>query len=96
VLAALQPLTFNYFFIQPYFTLMVHQTQDFLGLVVLGVAVVLSQLLGRTRRSLSEATAREQEAIRLYERARYYPASTTRKRSPNPGGANHRAFLPAR
>ena len=61
-------LAFNYFFIPPYFTLLVHQTQDLLGLVVfLGVAVVLSQLLGRTRRSLAEATAREREAIRLYE-----------------------------
>jgi two-component system sensor histidine kinase KdpD len=61
-------LAFNYFFIPPYFTLLVHQTQDFLGLVVfLGVAVVINQLLGRTRHSLAEATAREREATRLYE-----------------------------
>jgi two-component system sensor histidine kinase KdpD len=43
-------LLFNYFFIQPYFSLVVHQTQDLVGLVVfLSVAVVISQLLGRAR-----------------------------------------------
>ncbi len=61
-------LAFNYFFIRPYYTLMVHQTQDFMVLLVfLVVAVVISQLVGRTRRSLAQATARERDAIRLYE-----------------------------
>lgn len=61
-------LAFNYFFIQPYYTLMVHHTQDLLALVVfLIVAVVISQLVGRTRRSLAQAIAREGEAICLYD-----------------------------
>ena len=61
-------LAFNYFFIFPYYTFFVHQTQDLLALLVfLVVAVVISQLVGRTRRSLEVATAREHEAIRLYE-----------------------------
>jgi two-component system sensor histidine kinase KdpD len=69
ILAALAAfLAFNYFFIEPYYTLIVHQTQDILALIVfLGVAVLINQLLGRTRRSLEQATSREQEAIRLYE-----------------------------
>src|SRR3989304_4343601 len=36
-------------------------------LLFLVVAVVISQLVGRTRHSLEVATAREHEAIRLYE-----------------------------
>jgi two-component system sensor histidine kinase KdpD len=61
-------LTFNYFFTQPYFTLMVHQTQDFLALIVfLIISVVISQLLGQDQESLAAATAREREATRLYE-----------------------------
>jgi two-component system, OmpR family, sensor histidine kinase KdpD len=59
---------FNYFFIKPYYTLHVHQTQDLLVLLVfLVIAVVFSQLVGRTRQSLAQATAREREAIQLYE-----------------------------
>jgi two-component system sensor histidine kinase KdpD len=61
-------LSFNYFFIQPYYTLRVHQTQDLLALLVfLAVAVGISQMVGQTRKSLAEAKAREREAIRLYE-----------------------------
>lgn len=61
-------LAFNYFFIQPYYTLMVHHTQDLLALLVfLIVAVVISQLVGRTRQSLAKALAREGDAICLYD-----------------------------
>ena len=61
-------LTFNFFFIEPYFTLTVHQTQDLLALIVFSiVAVVVSQLLGRSKASLAEAVARERETTRLYE-----------------------------
>ncbi len=61
-------LAFNYFFIPPYYTFFVHQTQDLLVLFVfLVVAVVISQLVGRIRQNLAEVTAREIEAIRLYE-----------------------------
>jgi two-component system sensor histidine kinase KdpD len=59
---------FNYFFIEPRFTLLVEQTQDLLVLVMfLATAVLLSQLLGRTRAALNAAQQREHEALRLYE-----------------------------
>jgi two-component system sensor histidine kinase KdpD len=59
---------FNYFFIEPRFTLLVARPQDLLVLAVfLATAVVLSQLLGRTRTALSAAQQREHEALRLYE-----------------------------
>ncbi len=61
-------LCLNYFFIPPYNSFRVHQTQDLLGLFVfLIVAVVINQLMGRARSSLVEANAREHEANRLYE-----------------------------
>jgi two-component system sensor histidine kinase KdpD len=61
-------LAFNYFFIEPLHTLVVHQPQDVLVLFAfLIIAVVISQLLGRTRTALGAATAREREAMRLYE-----------------------------
>jgi len=59
---------FNYYFIEPRFTLLVERPQDLLVLAVfLATAVLLSQLLGRTRAALSAAQAREHEAMRLYE-----------------------------
>jgi two-component system sensor histidine kinase KdpD len=61
-------LAFNYFFIPPYYTFAVHQTQDVLALMVfLLVAVVISQFLGRSQAGMAAATAREREATRLYE-----------------------------
>jgi two-component system sensor histidine kinase KdpD len=58
----------NYYFIPPYYSLTVHQTQDLLGLFAfLAVSIVISQLVGRVRRSLLQATARERDAVRLYE-----------------------------
>jgi K+-sensing histidine kinase KdpD len=58
----------NYYFIPPNYSLMVHQTQDLLGLLAfLTVSIVISQLVGRVRRSLLQATARERDAVRLYE-----------------------------
>ncbi|MBI3760631.1 MAG: DUF4118 domain-containing protein [Chloroflexi bacterium] len=61
-------LAFNIFFIPPYYTLVVHQTQDVIVLLVFFiVAVVISQLVGRARASLAEAQAREREATHLYE-----------------------------
>jgi two-component system sensor histidine kinase KdpD len=61
-------LAFNYFFIEPYYSLTVRHTQDLLALVVfLGTAVVLNQLIGRARRNLTNAIAREHEAVHLYE-----------------------------
>jgi two-component system sensor histidine kinase KdpD len=61
-------LAFNFFFITPYYSLFVHQTQDLLVLVVfLVVAVTVSQLLGRVQASLAAAEARERETTSLYE-----------------------------
>ena len=61
-------LAFNYYFIQPYHTLQVHQSQDVITLVVfLIVAVVTSQLIGRAREGEHLARKREWEATRMYE-----------------------------
>ncbi len=61
-------LAFNYFFIEPYFTLGVHHVQDVLALLVFfTVAVFISQLVSRAQSSLAEAQAREREATHLYE-----------------------------
>jgi two-component system, OmpR family, sensor histidine kinase KdpD len=69
---------FNYFFIEPRFTLAVTRSQDLLVLVAfLAVAAVLNQLLGRTRSALSAAQAREHEAMRLYE----FSAALARQRT---------------
>ncbi len=61
-------LTFNYFFIQPYYNFAVHHPTDVVILVIfLIVAIVISQLVGRMQASLAAATAREREATQLYE-----------------------------
>lgn len=61
-------LTFNYFFIQPYYTFTVHRPTDVVVLIVfLVVAVVISQLVGNAQAGLAAATAREREATQLYE-----------------------------
>lgn len=61
-------LTFNYFFIKPYYNFAVHRPTDVVILVVfLIVAIVISQLVGRMQASLAAATAREREATQLYE-----------------------------
>ncbi len=69
VMAALLAfLAFNYYFLVPYFTFVVHETQDLLTLIIFTiVAVVISQLLGRARDSMKAAASREREATRLYE-----------------------------
>ena len=61
-------LALNFFFIPPYNTLIVHRTQDLVVLIVfLGVSITIGQLVGRVSKSLAETTAREHEAIHLYE-----------------------------
>jgi two-component system sensor histidine kinase KdpD len=66
--AALSFLTLNYFFIQPYYMLAVHQPADVIILVIFFVvAAVISQLVGRMQAGLAAATAREREATQLYE-----------------------------
>jgi two-component system sensor histidine kinase KdpD len=59
---------FNYFFIEPRFTLSVHQISDLTVLLVfLFVALVISQLMGMAQSGLAAARAREREATRLFE-----------------------------
>jgi two-component system, OmpR family, sensor histidine kinase KdpD len=61
-------LAFNYFFIKPYNTLLVHQSQDLITLAIfLVVSIVVSQLLGRARKAALAARAKEWEATRMYE-----------------------------
>lgn len=61
-------LLYNYLFIEPYESLFVHQIKDLISLFVfLGVAVVISQLIGKMREKTDLASRRELEALRLYE-----------------------------
>jgi two-component system sensor histidine kinase KdpD len=61
-------LSFNYFFIRPYYTFTVHRSSDLVVLLVfLIVGVVISQLVGRARAAVQAASAREREATQLYE-----------------------------
>jgi len=61
-------LCFNFFFIEPRLTLLVSSTTDSLALAVfLGVALIISRLLGRARRNAIEAEQRERDAARFYE-----------------------------
>jgi two-component system sensor histidine kinase KdpD len=61
-------LALNYFFVSPYYTLLVHRTQDLLVLIVfLVVSITIGQLVGRVSKSLAASTAREHEATQLYE-----------------------------
>ena len=61
-------LSFNYLFIEPYYTFNVHHTGDWAVLgVFLGMAVMISELMGRARINLALAQAREAEAVQLFE-----------------------------
>ena len=60
-------LLFNYFFLTPFHTLVVQQTQDLLTLAVfLVVAVVISQLIGQARAGVQLANRREWQATQMY------------------------------
>jgi two-component system sensor histidine kinase KdpD len=61
-------LAFNYFFIPPLYTLVVHRWQDVMALVIfLIIAVIINVLVGRAQAGMNEARSREQEAVSLYE-----------------------------
>jgi two-component system sensor histidine kinase KdpD len=61
-------LVFNYFYIEPYNTLLVHEIQDIITLIIfLFVAVILSQFIGKAREGIRLARLREWEATRMYE-----------------------------
>jgi len=60
-------LGFNFYFIEPYHTFMVHKTQDLITLIIfLTVAVLLSQFIGQAREGVRLARSREWEATRMY------------------------------
>lgn len=61
-------LAYNYFFLLPYYTFAVRETQDIVALIIfLVITVFISQLVGRARSSLAAAVDRESEITRLYE-----------------------------
>ncbi len=61
-------LAFNFLFIPPYYTLMVHQTLDLLALLVfLGTSVFISQMFAQNKLSLAKARDHERETISLSE-----------------------------
>src|SRR5574340_528982 len=67
--AVLAFLTFNYYYIKPFYTFQVHATQDLILLIIfLIVAVVIAQLIGQARQGERLARSREWEATRLYGR----------------------------
>jgi len=61
-------LAYNFFFVEPLYSLFVHRTQDLIGLVVfLSTAFAIGQGFGLARQNLEKAQAREREAIRISE-----------------------------
>jgi len=61
-------LAYNYFFLQPYYTFIVHESQDIVALVIfLVVAILISQLVGQAKKNLAESMKRERELTHLYE-----------------------------
>jgi two-component system, OmpR family, sensor histidine kinase KdpD len=61
-------LSYNFVFLLPYYTFVVHESQDVVALAIfLVVAILISQLVGRAKSGLQLAIAREQESTRLYE-----------------------------
>jgi hypothetical protein len=90
-------LAFNYLFITPYYTFLVHHPGD-LGmlLVFLIVAAVISQLVARAQAGARAATAREREATQLYELTRRWLGPATTALSPNPGRAAEGHLIAAR
>ena len=60
-------LLYNYYFLKPYQTFIVHQPEDITALgIFFIVAVVISQLVGRAKENLAQARASERESTRLY------------------------------
>jgi two-component system sensor histidine kinase KdpD len=61
-------LAFNYYFLEPYYTLQVHASQDLITLIIfLIVAIVMSQLIGQAKEAVRLARSREWEATCMYE-----------------------------
>jgi len=61
-------LCLNYFYIPPYFSFLVHKSQDFVTLLVfLLIAVFTSQLIDKARKGTQLARQHEMEATSLYQ-----------------------------
>jgi len=61
-------LTYNYFFLSPFYTLHVARPQDFLVMIVLlGVSIFISSLMANVQGNLEKVEAREREALQLYK-----------------------------
>ncbi len=61
-------LIFNYYFLHPVYTFAVSQPQDILAMfVLLGVAMLISNLMARAQQRLQLVQAREREMRQLYE-----------------------------
>lgn len=61
-------LAFDYFFIPPYYALLVHKSSDLITLFIfLVMAVIISQLIGQARNGMQIAKKREMETRRIYE-----------------------------
>lgn len=59
---------FNFFFLQPVYTFRVAHPQDFLAMVVLlGVALLISNLMARSQQRLVQVQTHEREVRRLFE-----------------------------
>lgn len=68
VSAILTFLVYNFFFLTPYYTFTVHNSEDVISLgIFLIIAVLISQLVGKSKKSLDLAITREQELSHLYE-----------------------------
>jgi two-component system sensor histidine kinase KdpD len=61
-------LIFNFYFLHPLYTFEVSQPQDILAMfVLLGVAMLISNLMARAQQRLKQVQAREREVLQLYE-----------------------------
>src|SRR5581483_1833431 len=71
-------LGFDWFFVEPFHTLNVSNPEEWLSLVLLLVAsVVTGQLAAAQRRRADEAQRREQEALQLYSLGRFLATAPT-------------------
>src|SRR3972149_6322724 len=61
-------LTFEFFFVEPYYTFAVTDPEEWIALLVfLATAVITGQLAAYQRRRAEEARQREREAVVLYD-----------------------------
>ena len=68
VSAVVSFLCLNYYFVPPYYSLLVHKAQDYVTLLVfLLIAVFTSQLIGKARQGMQLARKNEWEATSLYK-----------------------------